>query len=106
MAWQPDASGLELLGVPAEDPVRVPVRNQLAVATQGDDPRDERQDLLETVLDQHHGRRVALDDPPQQVYDHRGSFRVEVRRWLVEQNQARPQRQHAGDGQALLLAAR
>ena len=89
MARQPDAGGLELLRVPAEDPVRVAVRHQLAVRAQRHHPGDERKDLVEAMLDEHDRRRVAIDDPAQQVDDEGGSVGIQVGRRLVEQDEPR-----------------
>ena len=84
----------------------VAVRHQLPVWPERDHAADERQHLLETMLDQHHRRCVALDDAAQQVDHQRGPLWIEVGGRLIEQDQAGTQSQHSRDGQPLLLAAR
>ena len=72
---------------------------------EGHHPVDQGQRLLEPVLDQHHGRVDVVEGLAERRAYQLRTLRIEVRGRLVEQQQPRLQRDHAGDREPLLLAA-
>ncbi len=71
-----------------------------------DDPREEGQPHLETMLHHHEGGGTRGEHPLHRIPHLAHALRVEVRRRLVQQHESGAHREHAGQGEALLLAAR
>ena len=86
--------------------LRRAVGHHLTVRAQDDDAVDDGQPGLGAVLHHDHGGAAGVGGRGHRVPDLEDSFGVQIRGGFVEQDQARVHRQHPGECQALLLAAR
>src|SRR5581483_11187014 len=92
--------------VPLEDRVRRAVGDDAATRLDHDDAVDEGHDLRDVVLDEHDGPRAIRRERGEHRADLGRARGIEVRGGLVEQEQLGLEREHAGECEALLLAAR
>ena len=88
-----------------EQRVRRAIRHDPAAGLEDDDPIHDRQPLADAVLDDDERRAEPLDRLADHGPDLGGGVRIEVGGRLVEQEQARRERQGRRERQPLLLAA-
>ena len=102
---QPDARRLEPLGVRGEHLIRAPI-GQHATRPDHHHAVHMRRPRVDAVLDDDERRAARFDGPQHGVAHLAHAVGIELRRRLVEQQQARPHRQCAGKREPLLLPAR
>jgi hypothetical protein len=97
---------VERRGVEGADLVGWPEGQLTTVGVEQQHDIGDRQHSLEPVLDDDHGVVACVRDTCEQLEQCLHAGRIEVRGRLVEDEQVRFVRKHAGDREALLLAAR
>lgn len=104
MIGDPDAGLRERRAALPEHVARDTISDDAAAGLENNDAVDERQCVVDAMLDKEHRRADAIEDTGQQAAHGVRAFRVQARGGLVEQEHAGLKRQRPSQGKPLLLA--